>query len=270
MNLEILLALPVLGAITGFLAGLLGIGGGMMLVPFLTLIFTTLKFPDEHLVHMAIATSLTTILFTSISSVRAHHKRGAVLWNVVKTLAPGIVIGSLAGAQIASRMPTRWIALLFSVFVAFSATQMLLDRKPKPTRQMPRSMGMLGTGGLIGLISSFVGAGGGFISVPFMIWCNVKMHNAVATSAALGFPIAAAGTVGYVISGWNATGMPSGAIGFIYLPALAAVAIASVLTAPLGARTAHALDVKPLKRIFALLLYALAGYMLYKSYRAWT
>jgi uncharacterized protein len=270
MNWQMFVALPLLGVVTGYLAGLLGIGGGMLLVPFLTLIFTLMQFPNEHVVHMAIATSLTTILFTSISSVRAHHQRGAVLWDVVKTLAPGIVVGSLIGAQIAGRVPTRWIALVFAVFVGFSATQMLLDRKPKPSRKMPKPSGMFGTGGLIGLISSFVGAGGGFISVPFMVWCNVKMHNAVATSAALGFPIAAAGTIGYIISGWSITGLPQGAIGFIYLPALIAVAAASVLTAPLGAKTAHSLNVKPLKRIFALLLYALAAYMLYKSYRAWT
>ncbi len=270
MTWHMLVALPFLGAITGFLAGLLGIGGGMVLVPFLTLIFTMMQFPEEHLVHMSIATSLTTILFTSVSSVRAHHQRGAVLWQVVKTLAPGIIVGSLIGAQVASRVPTRWIALVFAVFVGFSATQMLLDRKPKPSRQLPKPAGMFGTGGLIGLISSFVGAGGGFISVPFLVWCNVAMHNAVATSAALGFPIAAAGTIGYIISGWNVTGLPAGAIGFIYLPALALVAVASVLTAPLGARTAHALNVKPLKRIFAGMLYLLAGYMLYKSYRAWT
>jgi uncharacterized membrane protein YfcA len=242
----------------------------MVLVPFLTLIFTDMLFPGEHVVHMAIATSLTTILFTSVSSLRAHHARGAVLWNVVKTLAPGIVIGSLIGAQVAGRMPTRWIALVFALFVGFSATQMLLDRKPKPSRQLPKPAGMLGAGGLIGLISSFVGAGGGFISVPFLVWCNVSMHNAVATSAALGFPIAAAGTVGYIISGWSVTGLPEGSLGFIYLPALFSVAIASVLTAPLGARTAHAMNVKPLKRIFGTLLYALAAYMLYKSYRAWS
>ena len=135
MNWQMFVALPILGALTGFLAGLLGIGGGMVLVPFLTLIFTVMQFPDEHLVHMSIATSLTTILFTSVSSVRAHHQRGAVLWPVVKTLAPGIIVGSLIGAQVASRVPTRWIALVFAVFVGFSATQMLLDRKPKPTRQ---------------------------------------------------------------------------------------------------------------------------------------
>jgi uncharacterized protein len=208
MDPTLIVALLVLGAATGFVAGLLGIGGGMLLVPFLTLLFTMRAFPEEHLVHMAIATSLATILFTSVSSVRAHHQRGAVLWHVVKVLAPGILLGSLIGAQIAGRLPTVFIAFFFAVFVGFSALQMLRDKKPKPSRELPQALGMFGVGNVIGFISSLVGAGGGFISVPFMVWSNVKIHNAVATSAALGFPIAAAGGgfisvhgVGYMIGG---------------------------------------------------------------------
>lgn len=263
-----IVGLVALGAATGFAAGLLGIGGGMLLVPFLTFIFTARGFPSEHVVHMAIATSLATILFTSVSSVRAHHQRGAVLWNVVKVLAPGILLGALIGAQIAGRLPTFWIALVFAIFVGGSALQMLRDRKPRPSRELPGPAGMFGVGNGIGFISSLVGAGGGFISVPFMVWSNVKMHQAVATSAALGFPIAAAGTVGYIVAGRDVAGLPAYSAGFIYLPALIAVALTSVLTAPLGARAAHALDVKPLKRIFALLLFVLAAYMLAKGIAA--
>jgi uncharacterized membrane protein YfcA len=264
----LIVALLVLGCATGFVAGLLGIGGGMLLVPFLTMLFTLRAFPEEHLVHMAIATSLATILFTSVSSVRAHHKRGAVLWPVVKVLAPGILLGSLIGAQIAGRLPTVFIALFFGVFVGFSALQMLRDKKPKPSRELPRPLGMFGVGNAIGFISSLVGAGGGFISVPFMVWSNVKIHNAVATSAALGFPIAAAGTVGYIIAGVAEPSLPEGTLGFVYLPALLAVGCGSVLTAPLGAKVAHSLDTGRLKRIFALLLFVLAGYMLYRGIRA--
>jgi uncharacterized membrane protein YfcA len=262
-------ALLVLGACTGFAAGLLGIGGGMLLVPFLTLLFTWRGYPLDHVVHMAIATSLATILFTSVSSVRAHHKRGAVRWPIVWLLAPGILLGSLIGAQVAGRLPTFWLSVVFAVFVGFSALQMLRDRKPKPSRELPKGAGMFGTGGVIGLISSLVGAGGGFISVPFMVWSNVPIHNAVATSAALGFPIAAAGTLGYVLAGRSEAGLPPGTFGFVYLPALLAIAAASVLTAPLGAKVAHSLDTRPLKRIFALLLFALAGYMAYKGVRAY-
>jgi uncharacterized membrane protein YfcA len=268
MDLSLIAALLVLGAAIGFAAGLLGIGGGMLTVPFLTLLFTLQKLPAQYIVHMAIATSLATIMFTSISSVRAHHKRGAVLWPVAARLAPGILLGSLLGAQFASALPTRWLALIFALFVGFSATQMLLDRKPKPTRQLPGTAGMFSAGGAIGIASAIVGAGGGFLSVPFMLWCNVRIHNAVATSASLGFPIAAAGTLGYVISGWQLTGTAPGVVGYIHVPALVTLAAASVLTAPVGARVAHALDTARLKRVFAVLLYLLAAYMLYKAVRS--
>lgn len=267
MDPALIAALLAVGAVIGVAAGLLGIGGGMIAVPFMTFVFTAMHFPAEHIVHMAIATSLATILFTSVSSVRAHHKRGAVLWPVAAKLAPGILAGSLAGARIASSLPTRWLATVFAVFVGFSATQMLLDRKPKPNRTLPGTAGMVGAGGVIGLASAIVGAGGAFISVPFMTWCNVRIHNAVATSASLGFPIAAAGTLGYVIAGWNQTVDTPGAVGFIHLPALVSVACASVLTAPLGAKLAHSLDTRRLKRVFAVLLYLLSSYMLYRAAR---
>ena len=186
-------------------------------------------------------------------------------WDVVKLLAPGIVVGSMLGAQAAKALPSNVLALIFAGFVGFSATQMFIDKKPKPTRQLPQGVGMFGAGGVIGVLSALVGAGGGFISVPFMAWCNVKIHNAVATSAALGFPIALAGTIGYVLAGWSLSDTPPGTVGFLYLPALIIISLASVTTAPLGARTAHKLDVKPLKRIFAVMLYVLAVYMLYKG-----
>jgi uncharacterized membrane protein YfcA len=268
MDWALIASLLAVGAATGFVAGLLGIGGGIIMVPFLTLIFTARGYPEQHIVHMAVATSLATILFTSISSVRTHHQHGAVLWRVVGTLTPGIVLGSLIGAQIAGILPTTWLAIIFALFVGFSAIQMLLNREPKPTRELPGTAGMFVAGSGIGFVSSLVGAGGGFISIPYLIWANAKIHNAVATSAALGFPIAAAGTVGYVLAGRGEAGLPAGTIGFIYLPALVTIAIASVVTAPLGARTAHSLNKKPLQRMFSLLLFVLAGYMLYRGIKS--
>lgn len=266
LDLTLVAELLALGTCTGFLAGLLGIGGGMLMVPFMTLILSARGVDAALAVKMAIATSMATILFTSVSSVRAHHKRGAVRWDIVRTLAPGIVLGGLvAGAGVFSLLKGTTLALVFAVFVAFSATQMLLDRKPAPTRQMPGTAGSLGAGGVIGFISGLVGAGGGFISVPFMSWCNVAMHNAVATSAALGFPIALANTVGYVVGGWSMPSPLPGALGYLWLPGLAIIATASVTTAPLGARTAHAMNIKQLKKIFACTLYGLAAYMFYKS-----
>lgn len=260
--------LLVLGLCSGFLAGLLGIGGGMLMVPFLTWMISQRGVSADMAVKMAIATSMATIMFTSISSVRAHHKRGAVRWDLVRGLAPGILIGGLtAGAGIFALLKGSWLALFFAAFVGFSAFQMLLDKKPKPSRQMPGTAGQLGAGAGIGLLSGMVGAGGGFVSVPFMTWCNIPMHNAVATSAALGFPIALANTVGYIVGGWNLPPALPGTLGYLFLPALAVIAVASVSMAPLGARAAHAMNVRQLKRAFALLLFALAAYMLYKGLR---
>jgi uncharacterized protein len=254
--------LALMGACAGFLAGLIGIGGGMIMVPFLSFVLTTKGFPAEYILKMGVATSLATICFTSLSSVRAHHQRGAVLWPVVKLFAPGILLGSLIGAQIAVALPTQALSILFAIFVIFSATQMFLDRKPKPTRVLPSGLGMFGMGNVVGLLSSLVGAGGAFVSVPFMTWCNVKIHQAVGTSSALGFPIAFAGTLGYIWAGQNMPDMPPGAFGYLYVPGLVVISLASICTAPLGARTAHRMDIRPLKKAFAVVLYILAAYFL--------
>ncbi len=270
MSIEIIVALLCLGACTGFLAGLLGIGGGMVLTPFLTMLLIYAGVPEAHIVHCAIATSLATIMFTSVSSVRAHHQRGAVLWRVVATVAPGILIGALIGAKISSMLPMFWISFVFVCFVGFSAVKMFVNSKPEPKRTLPGIAGMFGAGSGIGVVSALVGAGGGFISVPFMVWCNVPMHKAVGTSAALGFPIAAAGTIGYIVTGLSAEGLPGfpWMLGYIHIPALFGVAAASIFTAPLGAKVAHSINTKPLKRIFACMLLVLAGYMLTRAISA--
>jgi uncharacterized membrane protein YfcA len=258
--------LVVLGLFTGFLAGLLGIGGGMIMVPFISAILAGRGVPVDLSVKMAIATSMATIIFTSISSVRAHHKRGAVRWDIAKLLSPGIVLGAaLASLGVFALLKGSWLALFFAAFVSFSATQMLLDRKPKATRTLPGTAGQVAAGTTIGFLSGLVGAGGGFVSVPFMTWCNVAIHQAVATSAALGFPIALANAVGYAISGQGVADLPPGSFGYIFVPALVVIASFSVLMAPLGVRAAHALPVKSLRRVFAGILYVLAIYMAYKG-----
>ncbi|MES2413751.1 MAG: sulfite exporter TauE/SafE family protein [Pseudomonadota bacterium] len=259
--------LAILGVGTGFLAGLLGIGGGMIMVPFLTIILSNRGLAPDLAVKMAIATSMATIIFTSISSVQAHHKRGAVRWDIVKRLAPGIVVGSIIGSLgVFALLKGSWLAIFFGLFVSFSATQMFLDKKPKPSRQMPGTAGQFAAGGVIGFLSGLVGAGGGFISVPFMTWCNIAIHSAVATSAALGFPIAVANVIGYVFSGLRLQNLPPASFGYIWLPALVVIAICSFLVAPVGAKAAHSLPVRKLKRIFASILYVLAAYMLYKGF----
>ncbi len=261
-----LASLLFLGCFTGFLAGLLGIGGGMLMVPFMTMLFTAKQFAPQHIVHMAVATSLATILFTSISSIRAHNARGAVRWDVVRWLAPLAFLGTVIGAQFASQLKTPWLALFFGLFVGYSALQMLGAKKVAASKTMPSNIAVLGVGGLIGFVSSLVGAGGGFITVPFLSSRSVPLHQAVASSAAMGLPIAAGGLLGYIFAGLSVQSLPSGAWGYIYVPALLGCAATSVLFAPLGAKTAHKLPVAQLKKIFAFLLMALAAYMLCKAY----
>jgi uncharacterized protein len=248
------------------MAGLLGIGGGMLMVPFLTLILSSRGVAPDLAIKMAIATSMASIIFTSVSSVWAHHRHGAVRWEIVKHLAPGIVLGSLIGSLgIFALLKGTYLAIFFGLFVGFSATQMFIDKTPALARQMPGAAGQFAAGGFIGFLSGLVGAGGGFISVPFMARRNVAMHQAVATSSALGFPIAAANVIGYIIGGQSVQGLPAASFGYIWLPALGVIALCSFLMAPVGAMAAHKLPVKKLKRIFAILLYSLAAYMLYRG-----
>ncbi len=248
------------------MAGLLGIGGGMLMVPFLTLILSSRGVAPDLAIKMAIATSMASIIFTSISSVWAHHRHGAVRWDIVKHLAPGIVLGSLMGSLgIFALLKGTYLAIFFGLFVGFSASQMFIDKKPALTKEMPGAVGQFAAGGVIGFLSGLVGAGGGFISVPFMARRNVAMHQAVATSSALGFPIAAANVAGYIIGGQSVQGLPAASFGYIWLPALGVIALCSFLMAPTGAMAAHKLPVKKLKRIFASLLYTLAAYMLYRG-----
>jgi uncharacterized membrane protein YfcA len=265
MDVSLIATFVALGCVIGFLAGLLGIGGGMAMVPFLTIIFTHQNFPHEHVVHLAVATAMATIVFTSIASMRAHHRQRAVLWPVVHGLVPGILLGSFVGPLIVSGMSTALLASIFAIFAALSAVQMLWGKVPKATRELPGKLGLFGAGTAIGILSGMVGAGGAFVSVPYLERCNVRIHNAVATSAALGLPIAAAGTVGFVFAGLRQPGLPPHSLGYVYLPGLLCIVAASMLFAPVGARLAHRWPVRTLKRVFACTMFGVAGYMIWKA-----
>jgi uncharacterized membrane protein YfcA len=257
------LTYPLVGIFAGFAAGLFGVGGGLTVVPLLFMLFTAQKFPIEHSMHLALGTSMATIAFTSISSMRAHHSHGAVRWDIVKAFSPGLVVGTLCGSFVASWVPTRPLAMVFTGIVYYAAVQMMLDFKPKPHRQLPAPAGLMTVGMVIGVVSSVVAAGGGFLSIPFMLLCNVVIHQAVGTSAALGFPIAVAGTIGYISSGFKTLGLPDFSLGYVYLPALVGVVTVSFLMAPVGAKLAHKLPVKQLKRAFGAFLALLATKMLH-------
>jgi uncharacterized protein len=263
----LLASLVALGIVVGFLAGLLGIGGGMMMVPVLTHLLSRQGVASGMAVKMAIATSMVTIVFTSLASLRVHQRLGNVRWDVARRLVPGILLGSLAASAGAfAVLKGQGLALLFAVFITYTAIQMLLDRKPKPGRQLPGALGTGSVGVGIGFTSGLVGAGGAFMSVPFMTWCNVPPRQAVGTSVALAPPIALASTVGYVFSGWSLPAAVPGAVGYLYMPALVLVSLASVSLAPWGARTAQKLPVVQLKRLFAVLLLGLAASMLHRAF----
>ena len=260
---SIILLYSAVGAVAGVLAGLLGIGGGLVIVPMLVFCFTWQGIPNELMMHLALGTSMASIMFTAVSSFWAHHKRGAVHWLVVRRIVLGIFVGTFLGTCVAARLSTGFLKGFFVVFLYYVAVQMLTGRKPKASRQLPGNVGMFGVGNVIGVVSSLVGIGGGTLSVPFMLWCNMSVHSAIGTSAAIGFPIAIAGTVGYIYNGWGAAGLPQYCIGYVYLPALIGLVCASVLTAPLGVRLAHSLPVGRLKRVFAVLLLIVATRMLW-------
>lgn len=253
----------LLGAFAGFFAGLLGVGGGAIMVPILTTIFLAEGFAKSDVVHLALGTSMAAIVFTSIASLRAHHRHGAVLWPIVRAITPGILFGTFGATFVAALLPTRALTLFFACFMIYVALQMLLNIKPKPHRELPGALGIGAVGVGIGGISALVAIGGGSLSVPFMTWCNVKPHQAIGTSAAIGLPIAVAGTAGYLVNGWGTPGLPAFTVGFVYLPALLLVTGVSTLVAPFGARLAHRLPVATLKRIFSGVLVLLVTKMLW-------
>jgi uncharacterized membrane protein YfcA len=250
------------GAFVGVLAGLLGVGGGLVIVPILVFSFNMQNISGEIIMHLALGTSLASIIFTSISSFMAHHRRGAVQWAIVKRIVIGILTGTFLGSCFASLLSTNVLKIFFVIFLYFVAYQFLTNKKPKPSRELPGIPGMFAAGNIIGFISSLVGIGGGAVSVPYMVWCNVPVHRAIGTSAAIGLPIAISGTVGFLFNGWGNHLLPDYSIGYIYLPALIGIAAVSILTAPLGAKLAHSLPVGKLKKIFALLLIIVGTRML--------
>ncbi|WP_303909161.1 sulfite exporter TauE/SafE family protein [Thiohalomonas denitrificans] len=250
------------GAFAGVLAGLFGVGGGLVIVPVLAFAFARAGIAPEVLMHLAIGSSLATIVFTSLASVRAHHRRGAVQWRLVGRLAPGIVVGALLGAMIADWLPGTGLRRIFGIFELAVAVQLGLGLKPAPHRTLPGTPGLFAAGGVIGTVSAIVGIGGGTLTVPFLTWNNVAIRNAVATSAACGMPIALAGAIGFAAAGWGESALPAASTGYLYWPAIGGVVAASMLFAPLGARLAHTLPGDVLKRLFALFLAGLGVYML--------
>lgn len=253
----------LLGVVSGLAAGLLGIGGGLIMVPMLIIIFPQIGITGPHLVHIAIATSLAAIVLASITSVYSHHRHGGVLWPVFARFAPGMIIGALIGSTVAHYLPGAWLKVVFGLLEVALALQIAFGKKPPAARQLPGILPLTGTSTAIGGVASIMGMGGGALTTPFFLYCNIAARNAIATSAALGLPTATAGAVGYIVAGWVADGLPEYTLGYIYLPALAGIAVFSVLFAPVGAKLAQILPAQTLKRIFAGVLVLLGFYMIF-------
>lgn len=246
------------GAVVGVLAGLFGVGGGLLVVPVLTTVFAWTLGEAPYLVHLAIGTSLATILLTSLASVRAHHHHGAVDWALVRQLAGGMFVGAFLGGWSSQFIPERELAWIFATIETVIALYLLAAVAPQPHRQLPGSLGNVIAGGGIGFIASLVGIGGGALVTPYLVWHNIPMHTAIATAAACSLPVAAAGTLGFLLGGMNTPGLPDYATGYIYWPAFIGIVLTSTLTAKWGAKLAHRLPAQLLKRAFGLLLLGLA------------
>lgn len=254
-----LAAYLAIGAVVGFFAGLLGIGGGTITVSSLAIMFAARAFPPEYAMHFAVATSLAAMVAGSWSSFRVHHLHGAVDWAVVKAMVPGLLAGVILGAIFARFVNAAFLKYFFLGFMALIIVQLVFNVRPKASRQLPGPAGMSAVAVFIGVASSWFGGGAAAIGVPFLTWCNVGAHRAIGTVAALGFPVAIAGAIGYAAAGWSVPGIPEWSAGFVYLPAFVGISITSVLLAPVGARLAHKLKGPTLRRIFAVFLIAVGA-----------
>jgi uncharacterized membrane protein YfcA len=258
-------AYPLLGAVVGLLAGLFGVGGGLIMVPVLNFIFVAKGFPQEHVLHMALGTAVTTILFTAISSVRIQHRHNAVRWDILRSSGAAIFIGTLAGSAMAGAISARPLSIIFAGLVYFIGIRMMIAPKPAPHRGLPGKIGMIVAGTLLGFVASFAAISGAAFSVSFMIRCNVRMHHAIATSSAIGIPIAIAGTIGYMAMG-SRVELPAYSIGYVYVPAVIGIVFATMFAAPLGVKLSHRISAERLRKLFAVLLLLLATRMLWSFF----
>lgn len=262
-----LITFLVIGAFAGFEAGLFGVGGGTIIVPLLFIVFTQMGYDPDVVMHLALGTSLATIVVTSISSLMAHHKNGAVLWPVFKNLAPPMAIGCFFGAGIAGLISGLHLQIIVGLFLIWVAYTMLTDAKTaiNSTQTLPSSGQQVAAGSVIGIASAIFGIGGGSLTVPYLNRYGVVMQKAVGTSAACGFPIAVAGALGFIIFGINAEINVPSTIGYVHIYAFIGISIMSFITAKFGAKAAHALSPAMLKKCFAVLLVIVASFFLVKG-----
>jgi uncharacterized protein len=254
ITLQIIIFYALAGIFAGLIGGMVGLSGGVIIVPVLHFLFIKQGFPPSLLMQLAVTTSLATIIITSSSATYVHHKKGAVLWATVRRLAPGLLIGACLGAMLADSVSSTVLRMTFGVFEILVAIQIWMNFKPQAHAALPGTPGLVGSGVGIGLLSTLMGIGGGTLTVPFLLWCNVNIRNAVAVSSACGFPIAIAATIALIIVGWDEQEVPMHSLGYLYWPAALIISAMTLFSAPLGARLAHYLPIPTLKRVFAIVL----------------
>jgi len=262
------LVYPLIGLCSGFLAGLLGIGGGLVVVPALLLIFPYQGLPAAGIAHAAVATSLATVIITSLIAAYAHHRHGAVEWPVVWRMAPGLLVGALAGAMLTMGISGEALRGFFGAFVVLVAIQMGFGLQAAPLGRLPAAPGLAAAGAFIGIISAMVGVGGGTLTVPFLRWGSMLMKRAIATSSACGFPIALGGSLGFTLMealAGQTTAPPAG----IYWPAALWIGAASIAAAPLGVRVTHRISTVLLTRVFAVILAVIGVRLLWIWAQSW-
>ena len=263
LDLETIVYFLLLGSFVGVISGLFGIGGGGIIFPVLTTIFLAHGIDERNVVHMALGTSMAIIIITSISSIKAQQKKKAIVWGVVKMMTPGILVGTYLATFIASKLDSFYLSLIFAVFMFYSAIQMFVGKKPKPDTKVFSNKTHFFSGGIIGALSSLVSIGGGILSVPYLLAQNVNIKNAIATSSAIGLPIALSGTLGYIVNGWSNTSWDTLTLGYVNIIAFACVAIASFSTAPIGVMLVHKINVDIMKKLFSVLPFILSIRMIY-------
>ncbi len=262
IGIEWIAAYLVLGIFVGFMAGLLGVGGGVIMLPVLTSLFLSQGLPTEQVVHIALGTSMASIVMTSLSSMLAHHRKRGVRWDLFKAMAPGVLVGAFAATFLATILSAQALAIFFGCYMLYASIQLYLNKQPKPSSNITGTPELIAAGTTVGGVAALVSIGGGTLMVPYFTWRNIKLTTAIGTSAAIGFPLSVAGTIGYIYNGWGTPNDLGQSVGFVYLPAVIVISAMSMLFAPLGAKVAHKLPVKVLKKVFAVLLVILAAKML--------
>lgn len=263
LDIQTVVLFLMLGAFVGFMAGLLGLGGGGIMVPAFVAIFMAQGVCSDEVVHLALGTSMMSMVITTFSSFRAHYAKDGVIWDIFRKMTGGVILGTFLATFLAARLDSIYLALFFTVFMSVVTVRTVLDIKPKPDKKIPSTANLFGAGTIIGAISAMMSVGGGAFTVPYLTAHNIDIKKAIGTSAAIGFPIALSGTIGFMINGWSETALDSWQMGYVYLPAVLFVSIMGAFTAPLGVRVAHSLPTDILKKLFALLLVVLSFKMLF-------